>query len=347
MVHSSVVMARILPDREINALLGKVILGGIAECVRINSYEVRLGHTARFDSTGEEVSIPDGNYLEIEPGDFVSVESLEAFDLSPAMLKSIGKPHGIFAWITPTTTMMREGFLFASTKVDPGYKGTLNWGIRNSSIKAVRLKQGERLFKLTLVELGEDEQPDRFYGEHEHDYYQNTTGIKDSARTMPVNVPDRIVVHRTQQKIDPIKQLAQAGYPFNHIGTELISIQGQFKVVSEDVAVLSNGMTNLGTKIENETKSLSTTISGLAGQIETGLRDAFREQFGLYFDQRMMRVYGTVAALVSFCLALYRLLIQSVPGKIQGYVLIGVGILILVGTLVLTNRTPKPSPPVK
>lgn len=337
-------MARVLPDREIKELLGKMIIGGAEECVRINSYEVRLGHTARFDSTGEEVPIPDGNYLEIEPGDFVAVESLEALDLSPSTLRNLGKPHGVFAWITPTTTMMREGFLFASTKVDPGYKGTLNWGIRNSSIKAVRLKQGERLFKLTLVELGEDEEPEKFYGEHAQDYYQNTSGIKDSARTIPVNIPDRIVVRRTQQKIDPLKQLAQAGYPFNHIGTELISIQGQFKVVSEDVAVLTSGMDTLGKKIEAETKSLSTSISDLPGQIEAGVRDAFREQFGLYFDQRMMRVYGTVAALVSFCLALYKMLIQSAPGKVQGYVLIGTGIVILVATLLLTNRSPKHNP---
>jgi deoxycytidine triphosphate deaminase len=342
MVHSSVAVARILPDREIKSLLGTVILEGSPECVRINSYEVRLGHTARFDSTGEEVSIPDGHYLEIEPGDFVAVESLEAFDLSAATLKVAGKPHGVFAWITPTTTMMREGFLFASTKVDPGYKGTLNWGIRNSSIKTVRLKQGERLFKLTLVELGEDEQPDKFYGENEQDHYQNTTGIRDSARMLPANTPDRLVVRRTQQRIDPIKQLSQAGYPFNHIGTELISIQGQFKIVSEDVAVLSEGMKNLGTKIEDETKSLSKSISNLGDQLEAKVRNAFGEQFGLYFDQRMMRVYGTVAAIVSLCLALYKLLIQSVPSsRVQGYVLIGVGLLLWLGTILLTRSSPK------
>jgi hypothetical protein len=235
--------------------------------------------------------------------------------------------------------MMREGFLFASTKVDPGYKGTLNWGIRNSSIKAVRLKQGERLFKLTLVELGEDEQPDKFYGEHAHDHYQNTSGIRESSRTLPVNIPDRLVIHRTQQRIDPIKQLSQAGYPFNHIGTELISIQGQFKIVSEDVAVLTRGMETLGKQIDEETKALSKSISGLGDQLESKLRNAFGEQFGLYFDQRMMRVYGTVAAIVSLCLALYKLLIQSVPSsRIQGYVLIGVGLLLWLGTMLLTRH---------
>ncbi|MBZ5569895.1 MAG: hypothetical protein LAN64_18855 [Acidobacteriia bacterium] len=173
MLESVPVMARVLPDREIKKLLGSAILGGSEECVRVNSYEIRLGHKARFDSTGEEVEIPDGYYLEIDPGDFVTVESLEKLDFSKNGLE--GRPQGMFAWITPTTTMMREGFLFASTKVDVGYKGSLNWGIRNSSIKTVRLRQGERLFKLTIMELDLAELPDKVYGEDDlRDLYQNT-----------------------------------------------------------------------------------------------------------------------------------------------------------------------------
>ena len=205
----------------------------------------------------------------------------------------------------------------------------------------MRLKQGEHLFKLTFMELDGAERPDKFYGESAQDHYQDTKGIKESARTMPVNIPDKLVVRRTQRKIDPLKQLAQAGYPFNHIGTELISIQGQFKIVSEDVALLKNGMDNLGKKIELETKSLSASISSLGDQIESKVRTAFHEQFGLYFDQRMQRVYGTVAAIVSLCLAMYKLLIQSVPSRIQGYVLIGVGVLLWAGTALLTRSSRK------
>ncbi len=120
-------VANILPDRELRSLLGIAIIDGSQDCIRVNSYEVRLGHKAKFDSTGEEIEIPDGHFLQIEPGDFVSVESLERLDFSRETLKSAGKNCGVFALITPTTTMMREGFLFASTKVDPGYKGKLNW----------------------------------------------------------------------------------------------------------------------------------------------------------------------------------------------------------------------------
>jgi deoxycytidine triphosphate deaminase len=334
MINFSGDMATVLPDREIRCLIGKVIINGSEDCIRVNSYEVRLGHKAHFDSTGEEVAIPEGHFLEIEPGDFVSVESLE----------KQGKPSGVFAWITPTTTMMREGFLFASTKVDAGYKGNLNWGIRHSSVKTIRLRQGERLFKLTLIELGPEAKPDKFYGEHRDDHYQDTDGIRESSRMIPADLSDRLLVRRTQRKIDPIKQLTQAGYPFNHIGTELIELQGKFEVVSKDVKLVRDGFDNLQrvieSKIDKETSSLSKTISEVRDKIDKKIGGIFAEQFGLYFDQRMQRVYGVVCGILASGLGLYRLIAQSAPSSTQGYVLLGIGTLLLVGTVILT-RSPR------
>jgi deoxycytidine triphosphate deaminase len=337
-------MASVLPDREIKKFVGTAITGGSADCIRVNSYEVRLGHKARFDSTGELVEIPGGHFLEIEPGDFVTVESLEALDLRPETTRTLGKENGVFAWITPTTTMMREGFLFASTKVDAGYKGNLNWGIRNSSIKTIRLQQGEHLFKLTFLELSPGEKPDRFYGDDEADHYQGTTGIKESARMIPADIPDRLIVRRSQRKIDPIKQLTQAGYPFNHIGTELIELQGKFEVVSKDVALVKDGFENLqkalGEKIEKETGTLSRSISDLGEKMDSKIGKTFSEQFGLYFDSRMLRVYGVVGGIFTTALGLYKLVIQTTPVNTQGYVLCGLGILLLIGTMLLT-RSPR------
>ncbi len=348
MVDLRSIMATVLPDREIKALLGKAILNGSPDCIRVNSYEVRLGQKARFDSTGEELEVAENCFLEIEPGDFVSVESLEKLDFSAATLKSIGKPCGVFAWITPTTTMMREGFLFASTKVDAGFHGNLNWGIRNSSVKTVRLKHGERLFKLTFMELGPEEQPEKFYGEHAQDHYQGTIGIKESARMIPADIPERLLVRRTQRKLDPIKQLTQAGYPFNHIGTELVELQGKFEIVSKDVALVKNGFDSLqkvlGEKIEKETGTLSKSISDLGEKIDTKISKTFSEQFGLYFDQRIQRVIGIMATLGTFGLAMYKLLIQPASAKVQVLGLLGFGVLLLIATIVLTRSSRKSVP---
>jgi deoxycytidine triphosphate deaminase len=346
MIHLTAQMASVLPDREIKELLGSVILGGSTDCIRVNSYEVRLGHTAHFDSTGEEVEIPDGSFLEIEPGDFVSVESLEKFDLSEKTAKAAGKVSGIFAWITPTTTMMREGFLFASTKVDAGYTGNLNWGIRNSSIKTVRLQQGERLFKLTFMELSEGEKPDKFYGESTQDHYQGTRGIKESARLIPADIPDRLIVRRSQRKIDPIKQLTQAGYPFNHIGTQLIELQGKWEVVSRDVGVIQNRFdtlqTAIGEKIDVETGKLTKSILDLGDKMDSRISKTFADQFGLYFDQRMLRVYGVLGGVITTAFGFYKFVSQSASPSLQGYLLLAIGLLLLFATILLT-RSPRKS----
>ncbi len=339
MVDSVPPMARILPDREITSLLGKAILNGSEECVRVNSYEVRLGHKVRFDSTGEELEIPADHYLEIDPGEFVTVESLESLDFTKGT-----NGIGLFAWITPTTTMMREGFLFASTKVDVGYKGSLNWGIRNSSIKTVRLRQGERLFKLTISELDKGELPDKVYGESAIDHYQGTSGIKESARMIQADIPERLLVHRTHRKVEPIKQLTQAGYPFNHIGTELVDIQGKFEIVSKDVALLksefANLQKNIEKKIDDETGELSNTIAGLPDKIEAKMRSTFGEQFGLYFDQRMLRVYGGSLALGTFGVGAYKVIVGSTAAPVQGWVFFVLAGIFALATVVLT-RNPK------
>jgi deoxycytidine triphosphate deaminase len=339
-------MSSVLPDREIKKLLGSAVLGGSEDCIRINSYEVRLGHKARFDSTGEVIEIPDGHFLEIEPGDFVTVESMETFDFSAETTKALGKPNGIFAWITPTTTMMREGFLFASTKVDAGYKGNLNWGIRNSSVKTVKLQQGEHLFKLTLIELSDNEKPDKFYGDDKQDHYQGTSGIKESTRLIPADIPERHVVRRTQRKIDPIKQLTQAGYPFNHIGTELIELQGKFEVVSRDVAamntVFADFKRDLGDKIEKETGTLAASISEISEKIDKGINTAFAEQFHLYFDKHMLRWIGIMGTLMIFAVGLYKRYIQPAPQESQSIYLFALGVILLIATLLLTRFPKKP-----
>jgi deoxycytidine triphosphate deaminase len=327
-------VARILPDREILPLLNTVILGGSAECVRHNSYELRLGGKAKFDSTGEEVDIPAGCFLEIQPGDFVTIASLEKLDFTKGAFESLGKSTNLMGLVTPTTTMMREGFLFTTTKVDPGFRGGLNWGIRNSSTKAVRLKHGEKLFKLTLYELSEDEVPDSLYGEHAQDSYQGAEGITPSARMIPASIPDAKIVRRTERNIDPNKQLLEAGYPFSHIGTELINLHGKFEIVSKDVVLLKDEFGKLHTSLEAKIEKETSTLSSKIGE----MKDSFTTQVEAFFDKRMLRVYGTLVTIASLCAAAYHSIIKSAPSGYQGLIFLGIGLAALAVTLLLTRK---------
>ena len=334
-------MAKILPDREIRKLLEKAVVGASPDCVGSNSYELRLGKKVKFDSTGEELEIPEGHFLEIPPGDFVTIASWEKLDFGREAAGALGK-KSIAGFITPTTTMMREGFLFTTTKVDPGFRGVLNWGIRNSSIKTVRLRQGERLFKLTLLELEEDEVPDVLYGEGQRDSYQDSEGIVPSARMIPADIPDRLVVRRTERKIDPTKQLLEAGYPFSHIGTELINLHGKFEIVSKDVLLLKEEFgrveTSLEGKIETETKTLSTKLVDLSDSLGRKMKELFTDQFEAFFDRKMLRVYGTVVTIISFGLAVYNFVLKSTPPAYQAWIFLSIGLLALFFTLLMTRK---------
>ncbi len=48
-------MPKILPDREIEKLIGSVIINGSEDCIKSNSIDLRLGSAVRFLSTNESV----------------------------------------------------------------------------------------------------------------------------------------------------------------------------------------------------------------------------------------------------------------------------------------------------
>ena len=75
-----------------------------------------------------------------------------------------------------------------ATKVDAGFVGQLNWGLRNNSYDLI-LQHGESIFKLTLLLLQGDEVPDKVYGDRDGDKYQHTEGIKLSSRRIPADIP--------------------------------------------------------------------------------------------------------------------------------------------------------------
>jgi deoxycytidine triphosphate deaminase len=265
-------MARILSDREIKTLLGTVIQGSNETLLNPNGLELRLGRKVRFISTGEEKEIQDGCFVKVAPGETAIIASLERIDLSKATIQKHFPRCMLTAFVTPTTTMMREGIMQAATKIDAGYQGNLNWGFRNNSFKDFKMQQGEPIFKLTFFLLQGDEVPEVAYGEKADDKYQNTDGIMSSTRRLPVDIPEEKVVSASFDKLDPKKQLREAGHPFTYIGSELIQLQGKFELVSSDVRALTG-------KIESETKSLVGKIDETKGALLDKVDSVFQTKF--------------------------------------------------------------------
>ena len=265
-------MATVLSDRDIKRLIGSMIIGAEQSLINPNGIELRLGSRARFISTGEEVEIPPGSFLQIRPGESIVFASLESLDFSREAVSRMYPDCMLMALITPTTTMMREGAMNVATKVDAGFVGQLNWGLRNSSHKDLILQHGESIFKLTLLLLQGDEVPDKVYGDRDGDKYQNTEGIKLSGRRIPADIPKSKLIGSSITKLDPKKQLREAGYPFDHIGSELIQLDGKFEMVSRDVASLTQ-------KIEGETKSVVDKIEETKRWMVEHVENIFSKKF--------------------------------------------------------------------
>ncbi len=272
-------MSKLIADREISQLIGSVLIDADESYLNPNGIELRLGKHIYFHSTNEECELAPEQFLVVRPGENVIITSHEEIDFSEKTVQQHFPDCMLMGWVTPTTTMMREGISQITTKVDSGYVGQLNWRLRNGSTKDLILGYGEPVYKLTLELLKEDEKPDKPYGERERDTYQDNKGIKHSTRQIPAQIPENKKVKSSFESSDPVKQLKDAGYPFNHISTELIALRGDIETVSKDFGNLKREIDQLGNKIDKETKTLADKIQEAQQNLMQNAENLFNNKF--------------------------------------------------------------------
>ncbi len=166
----------------------------------------------------------------------------------------------------------------------------LNWGLRNGSTKNLILQYGEPIFKLTIFALDETESPETGYGDRPKDSYQDSEGIVRSARTIPANIPKTQIVSSTFENLDPKKQLREAGYPFDHIGTELTNLHGKFEVVSTDVRMMRDGF-------QRTTDTLAETFAAETERLSEKLEDTRKSLLDTVeslFERKFIRIAGGI-----------------------------------------------------
>jgi len=230
--------------------------------------------------------------------------------------------------------MMREGISQVATKIDAGFRGNLNWALRNGSARTLILRYGEPIFKLTIFELAENETPETPYGDRPKDSYQDTEGIRRSTRSIPVDIPKSKLVSSSFDRLDPKKQLREAGYPFDHIGTEITNLHGKFEVVSSDVRMMRDEFqkrsTELSEKIQTETGSL-------AGKLEEE-RQSILEKVEMLFDRKFLRVVGIIIGAISIMYGGVTFLQGSgLAGGTVSFIAVVSGIAVVLGAFVLTR----------
>lgn len=317
-------MAKILADKDIKRLTGTVIQRADDARINPNGIEIRLGKNILFQSTSEEKELGPGLFLKVLPGESVLISSYETFDFRTETVQKLFPGCSLMAFVTPTTTMMREGIMQSSTKIDSGFRGTLNWGLRNSSIKDFILEFGEPIFKLTIFLVDKDETPEIAYGGRDKDRYQGTEGIAPSARKIPAVIPKGKQIASSVEKLDPAKQLKEAGYPFDHISTELTTLHGKFEVVSKDVMLLK--------------ETIGTEADKLSQRVEDSQRAAL-EKVEHLFDKKILGAIGRSVAVGSVMLgAVVFLQEQGLSKKTIGIIAVLAGVAIWFLAQYFTDR---------
>ncbi len=143
------------------------------------------------------------------------------------------------------------------------------------------------------------------------------------------------IISSSLTRLDPKKQLREAGYPFDHIGTELIALDGKFEVVSKDVRLMKDEFqqrtSELAAKIESETNTLSSQIE------ET--RSSVLEKVESLFDRKFLRIGGVIIGAIPLMYGgVTYLQGTTLGGPTIAFIAMFAGVLILVITGLLSRK---------
>ena len=252
-------MATILNDTELKNLIGTVIKDADQSCVRPNSYILRLGSNGTFINTEKEFKINEKQGIQLAPGHAVGVTALETIDFSQNTVKNIFPECDLHGFISPTTDLSREGIIAASTQIDAGYKGTLNWTLTNTSGKVAEFVHGEKLFRMTIVRLENGERPELLY---QGDYQEKQGYVPSRRRGAPKGMKksdwvDAFVDDGPEGKLE---ELINSGYPWNILGTRLKRLDDHLKTVTNEYADIRDSIVELNQKMSRIKQTITDTM---------------------------------------------------------------------------------------
>lgn len=331
-------MATMLSDRELKKLISKCILHGSDSQLKGNSYELRLGSPVLFQTTLEKLELPIGKYLEIGVGEAVTVASLETIDFRKKTVQEIFPESLLMGFVTPTTTMMREGISDVATIVDAGFRGSLNWLLKNDSSNPNIIKHGESLFKITIFKLDKGEIPEKIYGEREKDFYFEKEGIVKSARQLEAQILEEDKVKSSEEKLDPKKRLQEAGGLWSHVSTELVALDGKIEEVYKNVLDMkkefSERTINLSDKISTESSSIGDKLKDL----EQRLREYMDQSIDKFSHKVKGSFLGWILTAVFAVAAIASIMGDEVSSKVRFGVFVVSAILVILVLVFFTKK---------
>jgi deoxycytidine triphosphate deaminase len=326
-------MATLLSDADLKKLIGTVIIDGDASCIRPNSYILRLGEAGEFLNSGKEFELGKKKKgIRVQPGHSVAVTALETVDFRRETVHKLFPDCDLHAFISPTTDLSREGIGAATTQIDAGYHGTLNWTISNTSSQERRFIFQERLFRLTIFKLAEGETPEQIYS---GDYQGQLGYVRSQRKGAPTGMRDNewedsVITGGPEELLD---NLIKSGYPWHVLGERLKVIDQQLKTVTNEYAEIHDSIQELTDGLKE--------IRSQQGSVKDVVKSVVQEEATNFQNRWLIGSASLLLVLIGLIIS-----VASNPHALQflkeNGAWLGIGIL-LVGIILvaLISRRPK------
>jgi len=102
-----------------------------------------FGTNDRMTPDVESISDKFGEKIKIEPNEFVLVETME----------KVNMPKDVMAIVLPRSSLFRCGVSLHTAVVDPGFQGTLTFGMKNLSEFPFEIEIGSKIGQIVFEEV--------------------------------------------------------------------------------------------------------------------------------------------------------------------------------------------------
>ena len=99
-----------------------------------------LGKNERKLPTISEVK---NDVIVLEPNEYLLMETVE----------KVNMPLDLIAIVLPRTSLFRMGASLRTGVVDPGYKGSLTFGLKNESNLKIKIEKGARIAQIVFIKV--------------------------------------------------------------------------------------------------------------------------------------------------------------------------------------------------
>ncbi len=114
--------------------------------------DLRVGRVYKIKSSAKllknERVLPE---IEELPNEIISLDSGEYLLIETA--EKVNIPSNLVAWMLPRSTLQRSGVWLFTALIDPGFKGTLTFGIKNLGNQEFVFEKGARIAQIVFEKV--------------------------------------------------------------------------------------------------------------------------------------------------------------------------------------------------